>query len=217
MIKSTLILCGLFGFALTACAADVSSAVSDPLTNLTAHPFYVGVMTGYGNTDWSQLVAQDDAATYATPTSATGNGGIIGALVGYQITPYIALEAQYIRYPDSSVTFSPSDFFYHDVEHMTSKTNYFALMPKISAPFDHDHYTVFGTLGFADVERSDPLAQTSNIRPTFGFGLSNIELTHWTFSIAFNYTPGTGVAAETTSDYYIPYIYSGQLIVAYRI
>ena len=216
-MKTIFMLCGLLAFGATAYADD---AADTNLTNLTKYPLYVGFMTGYGNTDWSKLVEQDQAASYSTPSSASGSGGIIGALIGYQITPYISIEGQYIRYPDSSVNFLPSFLDtanYQGITHMTSKTNYFAIMPKIAAPFNHNRYQVFGTLGIADVERSDPLAHISNIRPTFGFGLSNIELLHWTFSIAFNYTPGTGTASETTSEQYIPYIYSGQLIIAYRL
>ena len=206
--------CGLLACAATAYAADDSG--NDNLANLTKHPLYVGFMTGYGNTDWSQLVEQDQLASANTPTSASGSGAIIGALIGYQINPYISVEGQYIRYPDSSINFAPGANVY-GIDHMTSKTNYFALMPKIAAPFDHDKYEAFGVLGFADVQRSDQLADISNFRPTFGFGVSNIELEHWTFSVAFNYTPGTGTASFTTVDQYIPYVYSGQLIAAYRL
>jgi hypothetical protein len=213
-MKNTFIFCVFLLCCGSAFAAGDMAA--DPLSNLTDHPLYVGFMTGYGNTDWSQLVAQDNEATYATPTSASGSGGIIGALVGYQITSYLSLEAQYIRYPDSSVNFAPGNPVYPGVTHFTSKTNYFALMPKVAAPFDHDHYQAFGILGIADVQRSDELAHISNVRPTFGFGVSNIQLIHWTFSLAFNYTPGTGSASYNTSTQYIPYIYSGQLIAAYR-
>ncbi len=209
-------------------AADVTSDGDDHLANIMKYPLYVGFMTGYGNTDWSELVQQGSLAATCipgvtpdnlcnnTPSSASGSGAIIGASLGFQFNPYLAIEGQYIRYPDSSVSFGVPNP-YGDITHMTTKTNYFALMAKVEAPFYHDDFEVFGTLGVADVKSSSPLDDSSNTRPTFGFGVSDIQLERWVFSLAFNYTPGTGTASTTTAAQYIPYIYSGQLSVAYRI
>ncbi|MCX7123797.1 MAG: hypothetical protein NTV32_09105 [Gammaproteobacteria bacterium] len=227
-MKIILMFCALCAFSATAYAADDSGDTN--LTSMAKDPLYFGFMTGYGNTDWGELVEQGDLAATCgqvpdflkpnlcnnTPSSASGSGAIVGAMLGFQFNPYLAIEGQYIRYPDSSVNFGTPNP-YGGLTHITAKTNYFALMGKVEAPFYHDDFEAFGTLGIADVESSSPLADSSNVRPTFGFGVSDIQLARWIFSLAFNYTPGTGTASTTTADQYIPYIYSGQLSVAYRI
>jgi hypothetical protein len=202
-------------FSCLLASLPLSCAAADTV----AHPFSIGMITGYGNTDWDRLVSNDTDSSVTTPTKASGSGAIIGAQLAYDITPYFGLEGQYIRYPDASVDFTPyaAALFYDKQEHITSKTNYFAVLAKVSAPFLNDHYTVFGTLGAARVTRYDVLTTISNYRPTFGFGVSNVQLEHWVFSLAFNYTPGTGTASMNTSDQYIPYLYSGQISVSYRI
>ncbi len=217
----------LLGGAIFAFAAENSSAVSvvpdaetpglpEAIPLVMQHPFYIGGITGYGNTDWSQLVAQDNEASYATPVGASGSGAIIGAQAGYQITQYISIEMQYIRYPDSELDFGPNNAVYN-VSEVNSITNYYAIIPKVSVPFDNDRYAAFGTLGGAMVSRSDVLAHIHDYRPTFGFGVSAIQWAHWNISLAFNYTPGTGVAAYNASAQYIPYLYAGEVILTYRI
>lgn len=216
MKLKTLLLISLLLSPTTWAFADENSG-NDTTPILMQHRFYIGAMTGYGNTDWGQLVSSDTATSYSTPTYASGSGAIIGALVGYQLTQYIAVEAQYIHYPTSKLTFAPDNPFYPGVGTIDSETNYYAIMPKVSAPFYHDNFEIFGTLGAALVTRSDQLAHISDYRPTFGFGLSYIKLTHWNFSVAFNYTPGTGVSSDYASSQYIPYLYTGEFIITYRI
>ena len=198
-------------------AVDASTPVN------MQYRFYVGLMSGYGNTDWGQLVAKDSQAGEATPIAASGSGAIVGGLMGYQLTQYISIEGQYIHYPNSRISLyiDPTiPIHLYPVGTTTpfnSATNYYAIIPKVSAPFDHDHFEAFGTLGAALVTRSDELANIHDYRPTFGFGLTDKQYTHWNFTIAFNYTPGTGVAAERATEQYIPYLYAGELIVTYRI
>jgi hypothetical protein len=200
--------------------ADDNINVSLPLN--MQHPFYVGLISGYGNTDWGKVVAQDYDASYATPTAASGSGAIIGGLAGYQVTQYVAIEGQYIHYADSTVTLNPKAVTFGlyppgTTTPFNSATNYYAIMSKFSAPFDKNHFEAFGTLGAAIVTRSDELAHIHDCRPTFGFGLTDVESEHWNFTLAFNYTPGTGVAAERAIQDYIPYIYAGEFMVTYRI
>lgn len=149
--------------------AAASDSSTEPL--VLQHPFYVGVISGYGNTDWSQLVSQDNSSANATPSSATGTGVIIGALVGYQLTEYIGFEAQYVHYPTSFINFEAlPDSVYPGITHFDSTTNYYAIMPKVMAPFDDDRFEAFGVLGVALVTRSDVLANIHDYRPYFWYG-----------------------------------------------
>ena len=196
--------------------ANASAAQSMEVPSVIAHPFYVGIITGYGNTNWNRLVAEDSLSGTATPSQADGQGALIGGLVGYDFNQYLGVEAQFIRFPNADLNFSTPNI-YNDMTHMTSMTNYAGMMFKASAPFDNNTFAGFGEIGYAVEMVSDVLANRHDFRPTFGLGMSYFWLPHWTVTAAFNYTPGTGVASEQTSGEYIPYLYSGQLILAYRI
>lgn len=219
MRLKTLFAISLLG--LSSAAFSMENNTTTPVSIISSapqYPFYVGLMTGYGNTDWSRLVSQDPLTSLATPTSASGSGAIFGGLVGYQFTSYIALEAQYIHYPNSTVNFLPGNPTYPGITQFSSATNYYALIAQISAPlpFDNNRFDALGDLGAAMVQRSDVLADIHDYRPTFGFGLDYHLSSHWVAVTAFNYTPGTGSAAENASAEYIPYLYSGQFIVEYK-
>jgi hypothetical protein len=206
--------------SLTATATPISAAQPIPEFSVLAHPLYVGLITGYGNTNWDRLVEEDSAAAIATPNSAEGEGVLIGGLVGYDITQYIGVEAQYIRFPDASVNFLGSSDGVpnpYGLTHMTSMTDYASMIAKASVPFDNNRFSGFTEIGYAVEMVSDPLGNRHDFRPTFGFGMSYFWLPHWTLTSAFNYTAGTGVANEETASGYIPYLYSFQLIAAYRI
>lgn len=206
-----------------ASAAPAPMAQSNTEFSVLQHPLYVGLITGYGNTNWQRLVSEDGTSLDATPSSADGQGALIGGLVGYDWTQYIGFEAQFIRFPNADVNFIADPLTpglpnqYGGLTHMTSKTNYASMLVKASAPFDDNHFSGFGEIGYAAEMVSDVLANRHDFRPTFGFGVSWFALSHWTYTAAFNYTPGTGVASQTTAAGYIPYLYSGQIIIAYRI
>ena len=195
-------------------SAMIDSAESPAL----AHPLYVVLITGFGDTDWDRLVSQDTATSYATPTSASGMGVIVGAAVGYNLNQYFAFEGQFIRYPDTSVNFTPPSDFLDVPTYIDSKTNYYAGMVKVSTPLLYNHIAPFGEAGFAEVERSDSYAgNVTDFRPTFGMGVNYYIAQHWMASLSFNYTPGTDKTTEDASKYYVPYLYSVQTAIAYRI
>lgn len=183
----------------------------------TDHPFTIGLITGYGDTNWERLVSQDDTTSDATPTQASGTGILWGADVGYRLTENIGFDAQYIRYPNSSVDFSDIGAQVVGASHLNSETNYYAVLAKAIIPLDQDHFEAYGDLGPAMVTRSDAISHIHDYRPTFGFGVSDDEWTHFVASLAFSYTPGKGEASEEASAEYIPYLWSGQLILSYRI
>lgn len=222
------LLCGLLlcpvtaafaGSGVSPASSSVVSAEPSVTPAFLAHPVYVGLITGYGETNWNRLVSEDGTSQNATPTSASGGGALIGVEVGYDLTQYIGFEAQYIRFPDVSVSFSPdAQAFIGAPAHMTSKTTEATMIAKASAPFDHNRYAGFADIGYAVETREDVLAgHIHDFRPTFGLGVSYLALQRWTVTAAFSYTPGTGTASDETSAEYIPYLYSGQLILAYRI
>lgn len=192
-------------------APNALAQKADPYTE---HPFYVAALGGYGDTDWQRLVSEDDASAEATPISATGNGFVYGGLIGYQPFKNFAFELQYLHFPDADLEFEPGNIMGFD--DTTSKTNYYAAVVKLLIPLG-DSWHVFGDIGAAYVTRSDDIANIQNTRPTFGLGGEYTITEHWFSSLAFEYTPGTGQASQDASAQYIPYLYSIQLGLGYRL
>ena len=60
---------------------------------------------GLGSTTWTGLVPesknQNLAINISTPINAREGGSSLGALAGYEFTPYFALEANYMRFADA--------------------------------------------------------------------------------------------------------------------
>lgn len=179
----------------------------------TENPLYIGILGGYGDTDWERLVSKDDATEEATPTSATGDGLVYGAFAGYQPFKNFAFELQYMRFPDADLKFLPGNALgWSDT---ISETQYYAAIIKLLVPIKKSWH-VFGDIGAAYVHRSDDIADIGNTRPTFGFGGEYTISKHLFSSLSFEYTPGTGQASADSSAHYIPYLYSIQLGLGYR-
>ena len=192
----------------------LSMITNSALAESVDHPFYFGVQGGYGNTDWARLVSQDDLSATATPSTATGDGFAYGLLTGYQITPRIALEADYLRFPDSDLTFVTPNIY--GISSMTSETEYYSVIAKLFLLTNSD-FRIFGDMGWGYVRRSDDMVGSiSNSGLTFGLGADYSISEHWLGIFSFEYTPGTGVAAEDASALYVPYLYSLTLGLAYR-
>ena len=207
MINVRYLILGLF--SLTTCQALATT--QDPYTQ---HPFYFGGLAGYGDTDWERLVSQDDATAEATPTSAKGDGFVYGAFAGYQPFENFAFELQYMRFPNADLEFQPGNLM--GFTNTTSETQYYAAIVKVLIPIKKVWH-VFGDIGAAYVHRSDDIADISNTRPTFGLGGEYLISEHFFSSLSFEYTPGTGQASEDASAHYIPYLYSIQWGLGYRI
>lgn len=200
----------LFFLSSTVFGASSTNSTQDIYTK---HPLYIGGLGGYGDTDWARLVSQDDASAEATPTSATGDGFVYGALIGYQPFKNFAFELQYMRFPDADLEFLPGNLM--GFTNTTSETQYYAAIVKVLIPIK-DAWHVFGDIGAAYVHRSDDIADIGNTRPTFGLGGEYTISEHFFSSLSFEYTPGTGEACADASAQYIPYLYSIQLGLGYR-
>src|SRR3990167_10058401 len=134
MCKKVLV---LSAWVTLACLATTSHALVKT-DDKFKYPFYVGLTGGYGWTTWGGLVPSEKNQSFAislsTPLSTHEDGALWGAFAGYEIIPYFALEAAYMRYPNATVTFDPSSLFTFDhdgITEFTSKTETISLMGKI--------------------------------------------------------------------------------------
>ena len=96
------------------CCVVANSQAAVNATSLS-HPLYFGLAGGYGSTTWQGLVPtpenQNMGMKTSTPLVVSEGGGIWGILAGYEFSPYFALEANYFRYPQATVSFDEESIF----------------------------------------------------------------------------------------------------------
>jgi opacity protein-like surface antigen len=202
----------------------LSSTLSQAgIKNIANHPFYIGAIAGYGSTTWQGLVApkksQNEALTLSTPIYVEEGGATWGVMAGYEFTPCFAVEANYIRYPNSTVYFNEFSLFSftHDQElSLSTKTEAISLLGKIMLLIPNSNFRVFSSAGGAALYREDMIIDNWRLTPTFGAGVNYNFTEHLMGEIAGNYTAGYGESQLSPVDTYYPFLYSVTARVAYR-
>lgn len=213
--KSTLPLFSLLFLANSWCQAGVNNAVN--------HPLYVGVIAGYGSTTWHGLIPtkknQNVALLMSTPVDVQEGGATWGALLGYEFTPNFAVEANYMRYPDSTVYFTSLSLFSFDHDgklSLTTKTDSLSLMGKIMLPIPQTDFRIYSSAGVAALYRKDMIIDDWRASPTFGVGANYNFTEHLMGEISANYTAGFGESQLSPVETYYPFLYSITARLAYR-
>ena len=187
------------------------------------HPFYIGASAGYGSTTWNGLVPteqnQNVATNLSTPINASEGGGVFGGFAGYEISPYFALETNYLRYPDALVTFDEISIFNfnNNATELNTHTETVNVMGKFMLIIPDTLIRVFSSVGGAGVHRNDILYNGWHISPTFGLGFNYNFTPRLMGEVVANYTAGYGEARLNPTDLYFPFLYSLNLRLAYRI
>ena len=186
------------------------------------HPLYIGATGGYGSTTWAGLVPAEEnqnlAISLSTPIEVKEGGGVWGFFAGYEWTPYFALEAAYMRYPDAHVTFDPISLFSfinEGLDGFTTRTETVSAMAKIMLLIPNTHMRLYSSLGVAGVHREDMLKDRWRSSPTFGAGFNYHFAEHFMAEIGGNYTAGYGESQLNPTDVYFPFLYSGFVRLAY--
>jgi hypothetical protein len=201
--------------------------VLSPLSHASISPLfsglYVGAIGGYGSTTWDGLVPSTQnkklALNISTPIQVSEGGGVAGALVGYEFTPYFALEVNYLKYSNARVVFDEFSLFSFNHEGETefiSSTESYSLMAKIMLIIPKTQFKVFSSAGIADVHRDDIVLNDWRVSPTFGFGLIHPLTEHLMGELSGNYTAGFGESQLSPAESYYPFLYSVTARLAYR-
>ncbi len=193
-------------------------------TRELSHPAYLGVMGGFGSTTWKGLVPavenQNEALSLSTPVSAREGGGVWGIFAGYEFNPCFALEANYQHYPDAEVNFDEFSLFAFDNDGQTAlktKTDTLSLMAKMMVLIPDSSVRIFSAAGAARIWRKDMLIEDSRLAPAFSAG-ANVQLSdHFMGELAGYYTAGYGESDLNPANHYIPFLYSINLKLAYRV
>lgn len=197
-------------------------AMSVSTQPIVSHPVYIGGMGGYGSTTWQGLVPADEnlnlAMSMSTPIAAQEGGGVWGIFAGYEILPYFAVEANYMRYPDAKVLFDPMSLFSfsnHDLTEFTTQTETANIMGKVMFYIPNTQVRVYSSAGVANVHRKDMLLDDWRVTPTFGMGLNYHFAERVMGELAGNYTAGFGESQLNPTESYFPFLYSVTFRLAY--
>lgn len=177
--------------------------------------FYFGGMGGYASTTWKGLVpaeeSQNPALALSTPIEAKEGGSSWGVLAGVELSPYFAVEGNYMRYPDAIVYFDELSLFTFQNDGQTmlkTKTDKISFIAKIMLQLPNINARIFSAAGVARIHRRDMLFDDTQFSPTFAVGVNSHVTEHILAEIAGNYTTGYGESNLNPAINYIPFLYS---------
>lgn len=204
-------------FALFASLPSQASITSDKYS----HPFYVGMMGGWGSTTWSGLVPKDPnaALNLSVPTGSDEGGSAWGLFVGSEIIPQFAVEASYMHYPNATLTFDPMSLFTfdHGIQQMTTRTERVAVTGRFLVEIPHvNGLRAYATAGAGEIHRSDDVMDTWRLSPVFGAGISYVVTPHAMLELGTEYVAGYGQSELDPAEHFIPFLYSAFARLAYR-
>lgn len=210
-------LCAFLSWSL-ACAQQARQ--SNPLST---HHVYLGLQGGYGSTTWTALVPtpenQNMGMRTSTPIVVNEGGGIWGFLAGYEFGPHFALEANYSRYPNATVSFDEESIFAfeHDgLLDLHTDTEAISLMAKLMLNVPRTALRGYSSFGVAEIRRWDEMNETTRVSPSFGVGFIYDISQHIMAELAFNYIAGYGESELNPAQDYVPFLYSGVFKLAYK-
>lgn len=206
--------------------AVCSYANIPPVRELYKYKFYAGGVTGGGSTTWNGLVPaeanKNNAISISTPILVKEGGAVWGFFGGYEITPYFAIEANYMHFPRAIVTFDEESLFAFDSDGVTdlvTRTQTGSLMGKVMLIIPNSHFRLYSGAGIATVWRRDQIDAEYRISPTFAFGLTFNINQNLMFELGGNYTAGYGESEINPVNDFIPFLYSfyGKLALRFNI
>ncbi len=191
--------------------------------NAFQYPFYIGAIGGYGATTWVGLVPpkekQNLAMSLTTPIEVDEGGAVWGFFGGYEVSPFFAIEASYMKFLDARVVFDEGSLFSFDNDELlefTTRTETVNLMGKIMLIIPKTNIRLFSSIGATGIHREDLLRDEWRLRPTFGVGFNYNFTPHVMGEIGGNYTAGYGEAEINPTESYFPFLYSVTMRLAYR-
>lgn len=194
-----------------------------PVAELYKNKYYIGGVGGSGSTTWRGLVPaeenRNDAMSISTPILVREGGAVWGLFGGYEISPYFALEANYMHFPSAVITFDEDSLFAFDYNNMTklvSKTQTGSVIGKVMLIVPNSPFRLYSGAGLATVWRSDEINTEYRLSPTFAFGVTLNVNQRLMFEIGANYTAGYGESEINPVNDFVPFVYAFYGKVALR-
>lgn len=214
MIKNAKIYC--FSLALGLVAALTA-------TNSLASHYYAGVLTGYGNTNWSRITTNNDFLTVSLPSSSNGEGVTWGVFVGDDFSEHFGAELRFQHFADTRVDFAefnnyatPAADGIAPAFNMTSVTTSIQLLSRMRVAINHAKtLQAYSVLGASATHRSDVLRHGTGIGGVFGAGMQYQMSQHLASSLEFNFVTGSASVDLKPAQTYIPFLTSCVYKVSY--
>ncbi|MDF1677093.1 MAG: outer membrane beta-barrel protein [Legionellaceae bacterium] len=212
-----------FGMVIFACwsallYAGDSGDVFDP------HPFYVGLNGGYGSTTWKGLVPSRDnqsiVLNISTPTDVHEGGFTWGGFAGFEFSPFVAVEANYLSYPKAEIFFDESSLFSFENQgqlKFSTHTQTVSLMAKVMFVLPETVIRAYSSLGVGWVHRGDEVNDVWLATPSFGAGVNYPLAEHLMIEVAANYMSGYGESELNPANDFVPFLYAVYFRLAYRV
>lgn len=172
---------------------------------------YVGLMGGYGSTNWSKIHTSDDTLQTTLPSQAKDGGAVWGIFIGDNIGKNYGVELRYQRFANSKISFTqyneyspPPDF---PAFTMTSKTESYSLLGKLRVPVTQN-FELYAVMGGAYTERKDELANVYGLAGVFGAGSRIIFNNHISNALEFDFVTGNASINLEPAKSYLPFLTS---------
>ncbi len=179
--------------------------------------FYLGGSIAYGETTWPQLTTDDPMVSLSAPESAVDFGTTWGGFIGYQFDRAFAVEAIYVRYPNTRLIFNNLFSFYYPLTEMVTRTQVYSAIGKLLFPLANARINVFIDAGVAFTRRSDVLAKVTRVAPTFGLGFMCNASRRVIAELGFDYYIGYGKSELRPADDFVPFLFSIYFRLGYRL
>jgi Outer membrane protein beta-barrel domain len=209
----------LFWFLLIFSVVCQAKTKLDPQAN---YSLYAGAMGGWGSTTWGGLVPeqtnQNLAISMSTPIRVKEGGQVWGLLLGYELSPYFALEANYMHYPEAKVFFDSYSLFSFDHNGLTqfsTETESLSIMGKVMLFIPNSNVRAYSSAGAAKIHRQDMIIDDWRYSPSFGVGLNYPITSHLMSELGGNYIAGYGESQLNPTATYFPFLYSVSFKMAY--
>lgn len=210
-------------FAQPAVNPESNSKLKSKSEDIFKYKYYVGALGGIGYTTWGGLVPseenQNNAMSVSTPIHVKEGGGIWGVVAGYEVTPFFAIEANYMSFPQAEVNFDEDSLFSFEQDGITqlrSDTKTGSLMAKVMLIIPKTTMRLYSGAGVASVWRKDNINNAYRISPTFSFGATLNVNERIMAEFGTNYTAGYGESEINPANDYIPFVYSFFAKIALR-
>lgn len=179
-------------------------------TSFANQGLYVGILGGWGDTNWSRFASNNIILQSSLPESASSQGLMWGVLVGNDFSDHFGAELRYQHFANSTVNFAQ----YNDYPpagpdfnafSMSSNVQNIELLSKIQANVT-DKLQAYSLLGASYTMRDDILANVRGFGGVFGGGLAFEPNAHWSHSIEFQFVTGNASVDLYPAEDYLPFL-----------
>lgn len=211
------VLLGAYAVSISAAQAGEIVMTKKPATRSV----YMGIIMGYAQTTWSNIVGKDQFTLNATPESAKEGGADWGAQLGFEVNRGFALETAYYHFSDAVLGFQAGSepAIEAGSTSVTSRTQAVVFDSKIYTPLSQDgRWRLYGKIGMEATNRRDVLAHYKwRIGAIFGMGFSYDWGQHLMYQAGFDYLTGYGESEYLPLAHYTPFVYAANTSISYKI